>query len=84
MSGATIALPPQSNLVDLDTLAAELHADGFCLWLRFDGEEFAVELACGVGRLAGNQPRPRGRGATAAAAIAAAVADKAEVLRGKK
>ncbi len=85
MSGATLALPPQSNLVDLDTLAADLHADGFCIWLRFDGEEFVVDLLCGVDRLPGNQPRPRGRGMTAAAAIEAAVKDKAEILgRGKK
>lgn len=74
-------LPLQSNLVDLDSLATQLHRDGYCLWLRHDGEEFAVELECGVDVLPGNVPRPRGRGVTAADAIAAAVEDKVRVLK---
>lgn len=74
-------LPPQSNLIDLDTLAADLHRDGYCIWLRFDGEEFAVDLLCGVDVLPGYLPRPRGRAATAQEAVAAAMADRERIVR---
>jgi|GEM_PF-3673638 hypothetical protein len=73
-------LPAQSNLVDLDSLAADLNREGFCLWLRHDGEEFAVELLCSVDVLPGPWPRPQGRGVTAAEAIAAAVKEKVRIV----
>lgn len=81
MSGATIALPPHSNLIDLDGIAADLHREGFSLWLRFDGEEFLAELLCGVSVLPANEPRPRGRAVAAGDAVAAALKDRAEIFK---
>jgi len=81
-------LPAQSNLIDLDELAAQLHREGFCLWMRHDGEEFDVELACGIDVLPSAWARPRGRGVVAADAIAAAVKEKVRIVeefrKGKK
>lgn len=71
--------PPR--LVDLDTIAAMLHREGFCPWIRHDGEEWDVELQCSVEVLPNHVRRPNGRGVKLADAVGVALAEKVRIVR---
>ena len=80
----TVAVnPPGTPLLNIDEVAAHYHRYGYCLWLRFDGEEFVADLLCGVEHMPANLPRPHGRGVTARQAIEAADLERVK-MEGKR